>query len=110
MQGSHREATLRASATNSLVFLSSTPLAVAARPRSLKLFMTSGVLDLNVEMPVETDCVSSRKLLVRSDMAYSLDTYGLCWRSSGGCGFDGAQQACRHQRCTSCLLYTSPSP
>src|SRR5678815_959931 len=77
MQGSHREATLRASATNSLVFLSSTPLAVAARPRSLKLFMTSGVLDLNFEMPVETDCVSSRKLLVRSDMAFSLDTYGL---------------------------------
>src|SRR5678815_5644185 len=72
MQGSHLEATLRASAINSLVFLSSTPLAVAARPRSLKLFMTSGVLDLNVERSAETDCVSSRKLLVWSDMAFLL--------------------------------------
>src|SRR6187551_1303421 len=77
MQGSHLAATLRASAINSLVFLSSTPFVVAARPRSLKLLMTSGVLDLNVEMPVETDCVSSRKLLVRSVIAFSLDTQGL---------------------------------
>ena len=30
----------------------------------LKLFMTSGVLDLKVARPAETDCVSSRKLLV----------------------------------------------
>src|SRR5664279_3650681 len=70
MHGSHLAATLRASAINSLVLRSSTPVAVAARPRSLKLFMTSGVLDFNVARPVETDCVSSRKW-VRSDMSFS---------------------------------------
>jgi hypothetical protein len=35
-------------------------LAVAARPSSLKLFMTSGVLVLSDDKPVETDCVRSR--------------------------------------------------
>jgi hypothetical protein len=39
--------------------------------------MTSGVLDLKVAMPAETDCVSARKLSVRSDMTVSQGGYGL---------------------------------
>src|SRR5574343_801349 len=68
MQGSHLAATLSASAMSSLVFASSTPSAVADRPRSLKLFMTSGVPVRRVDNLAEMDWVRSRYVWVGSVM------------------------------------------
>ena len=68
MQGSQRAATLSASAISSLVLASSAPSAVAARPSSLKLFITSGVELRSGASPAEMDCVSSRYLFVGSVM------------------------------------------
>jgi hypothetical protein len=50
----------RASAMNSLVFLSSAPSRVAARARSPKPFMTSGISVRRVASWYDTDCVNAR--------------------------------------------------
>src|SRR3990167_9587613 len=76
MQGSQRAAMLSASAINSLVLASSTPSAVAARPSSPKLFMTSGVLARKGARPAEMDWVRLRYLWLGSDMALACGVIG----------------------------------
>ena len=60
MQASQRAATPSASAISSLVLVSSTPGAVAARPSSPNAFITPGVLVRRLAMFCDTVRVRSR--------------------------------------------------
>ena len=86
MQGSHRAATPSANAINSFVLADRAPSAIAARPRPLKLFITSGAPVRRVAKRAEMPYVSSTKLVVGWVMLASAGlgawSAGMLWTSA----------------------------